>query len=323
MLGPLHRSSRLFYLSTAALRTLLVLHFSTFPERQDGHPVRAFGEGKLPALSKPTSCHGPRRLLLSDSPDDELRYGHPDQVYPSPFIGSQSTGRMQHLCPERNVKRFPIHSPPAKILGGRKFALKNANASDATAGPLDEFSGTSPSRRTATVIRGFSSFAFKPEDLWNLRSLIVETALHSGGEYAVFLLVHIQDPAANVFDSEKSDQLLESWYDAVNEHQTLLQVFQPLQLFALYHPGFDHYWQVELDQRFLGQAGKYLDVVSAFAWHEPRKQAPERATYPLNVDEYGTYDKFLSRVDRANRGQSRAWGPVRIPGVYHRGRDRQ
>ncbi|XP_044718124.1 uncharacterized protein HRG_08766 [Hirsutella rhossiliensis] len=111
--------------------------------------------------------------------------------------------------------------------------------------------------------------------------------------------------------SSTPKELLESWYDAVNEHQTLLQVFQPLQLFALYHPGFDHYWQVELDQRFLGQAGKYLDVVSAFAWHEPRKQAPERATYPLNVDEYGTYDKFLSRVDRANRGpedDAFSWG---------------
>lgn len=96
-------------------------------------------------------------------------------------------------------------------------------------------------RRTALVLRAFSSFYYKPEDLWNIRSLIVEAALRSGGEYTVFLLVHVQDREKNVFASQRNydlaldslnlppelrsisllwdDHLLESWYEAVEEHR--------------------------------------------------------------------------------------------------------
>ena len=90
---------------------------------------------------------------------------------------------------------------------------------------------------------------------------------------------------------------------------------QPLQLFALHYPEFDHYWQVELDQRFLGDTGKYLDAVSNFARNEPRKQALERATYAFNEEIYGTYDNFTNQVDAITKGKSRAWGPVTIPDV--------
>lgn len=90
---------------------------------------------------------------------------------------------------------------------------------------------------------------------------------------------------------------------------------QPLQLFALHYPEFDHYWQVELDQRFMGDAGKYLDAVSTFARNEPRKQSLERATFPFDEKLYGTYDEFIKQVDIANKGKSRAWGPLSIPDI--------
>lgn len=92
-------------------------------------------------------------------------------------------------------------------------------------------------------------------------------------------------------------------------------VNQPLQLFALHYHEFDHYWQIELDQRFMGDAGRYLDAVSVFARHEPRKQALERATYAFSEEIYGTYKQLMERVDAANNGKSRAWGPVRIPDI--------
>lgn len=92
-------------------------------------------------------------------------------------------------------------------------------------------------------------------------------------------------------------------------------VNQPLQLFALHYPEFDHYWQIELDQRFMGDAGEYLDALSDFARNEPRKQALERATYAFNEEIYGTYQNLSERVDVANRGRSRAWGPVKIADI--------
>lgn len=92
-------------------------------------------------------------------------------------------------------------------------------------------------------------------------------------------------------------------------------VNQPLQLFALHYPEFDHYWQLELDQRFMGDAGRFLNALSAFARNEPRKQALERATYAFSEEVHGTYLDLTAQVDAANRGRTRAWGPVRVPDV--------
>lgn len=85
-----------------------------------------------------------------------------------------------------------------------------------------------------------------------------------------------------------------------------------MQLFALHYPEFDHYWQLELDMRFLGDAGAYLDSLSRFARSEPRKQALERSTFQYMPSKYPSYESFSSAVDTAARGGSRAWGPLRI-----------
>ena len=93
------------------------------------------------------------------------------------------------------------------------------------------------------------------------------------------------------------------------------QVTQPLQLFALHYPEFDHYWQLEMDQRFIGDAGEYLDALDKFARDEPRKQALERATFPYSDQIYASYKDLMNGVDYANIGKSRAWGPLRISDI--------
>jgi hypothetical protein len=93
--------------------------------------------------------------------------------------------------------------------------------------------------RTAIVIRSWDSYDYKKDDMINLRSLIVETSLSSGAEYAVFLLVHIKDKSKGIFSSDANYQaalndtvppelrgiavlfdelLLESWYSKVGDH---------------------------------------------------------------------------------------------------------
>lgn len=91
--------------------------------------------------------------------------------------------------------------------------------------------------RTAIVVRGYSTFDFKDEDLWNLRSLITETALRYGGRYSVYLLVQARGEG-NVMENATyyeeviqtiplefrsmtvlwdKDHLLETWYARVEE----------------------------------------------------------------------------------------------------------
>lgn len=94
--------------------------------------------------------------------------------------------------------------------------------------------------------------------------------------------------------------------------RTIWQVFQPMQLLALHYPEFDHFWQIELDMRFLGDAGKMLDRLSATARSEPRKQSLERASFLHMISETGDYGEFFRAVNESNKGGSHAWGPIRV-----------
>lgn len=146
-------------------------------------------------------------------------------------------GSLQDSCFERNRLRFPRLAPSVRVRNDVRFTWRNQT----TIKPNPSWNEFNTSRRTALVIRGWANFEYKPEDLWNIRSLIVETALRTGGEYAVVLLVHIQYRESNIFKSKADydaafeaakiplelqsisvlwdDHLLESWYEAVEEHR--------------------------------------------------------------------------------------------------------
>ncbi|KAG9864592.1 hypothetical protein KCU77_g2353, partial [Aureobasidium melanogenum] len=187
--------------------------------------------------------------------------------------------------------------------------------------------------RSAIVVRVWSTYQYTPEDMWNLRSLVAETALASGGEYAVFLLVDVKDREAGIHTNTEAydlvlresvppefqdiavlfdDSLLESWYPDVVEHLPIMQIMQPLQIFAQFYPEFDHYWQLEVDSRFLGHTGDMLDKFSGFARNEPRKQARERASWAYMADYHGSYDDFFNTIDRVLDGNSSVWGNIDI-----------
>ncbi|KAG5931108.1 hypothetical protein E4U53_001944 [Claviceps sorghi] len=337
-------------------------------------PVRPPGADVM-ARRPRVPCYGPRGRLLSESPDDELRVTrHLEGIaYPTPFIGSHRElgaeqtwmtadarygpygfehdtatpgnnrsrvdwdairwGALQNECLARNRLRFPGPNPPGNLTTEPRLSWKNQSGIEITPDPTS----VRATGRTALLIRSWAGYAYRPQDLWNIRALIVEAGLRTGGEYVVVLYVHVQDRDRNIFASSDrydaalaaagippelrsiavlwDENLLESWYERVPEHRTMFQVSQPVQLFALHYPDFDHYWQIELDERFLGDAGKYLNAVAAFARAEPRKQALERATFPFNDGTYGTYANLTARVDAVNNGRSRAWGPLRIPDI--------
>ncbi|KAF4122866.1 Protein of unknown function (DUF3405) [Geosmithia morbida] len=191
--------------------------------------------------------------------------------------------------------------------------------------------------RTALVLRSYEGFNYTEEVMWMIRSLITEASLKTGGRYSLILLVNVQDKGWAIHESPEhyqrafqamhippelwsltllwDENLLESWYPLATEHRTMWQVNQPLQLLAHHYPEYDHFWQLEMDQRFMGDALEYLDAVHTFSLLEPRKQALERATYPYIERNYKSYDDFINQVSLANNGGSRAWPALRIPDV--------
>ncbi|KAK3346906.1 hypothetical protein B0T25DRAFT_592906 [Lasiosphaeria hispida] len=323
-------------------------------------------------LAERVACIGSRGLLLSKSPDDDLKETELDMSYPLPFTGSYEAlgldltwmtaegrygpygygenttsynrtkvdwnkmdwGKLQNDCFDRNAHRFPESAKKFdSALDTVRFGFRNETHIPEVR-QWHEFNIT---RRTALVVRAWRTYEYMPEDMYYLRSLITETSLKSGGEYQVILLVDMQDYKGNIFSSKDAyaqglndttvppelrsiallwdERFLQSWYPDVPEHRTMWQVYQPMQLLALHYPEFDHFWQLELDMRFTGDSGKFLDRVAEFARNEPRKQALERSTFQHMQQQIGDYGQFFHAVDKANKGSAYIWGPLRVPEI--------
>ena len=148
---------------------------------------------------------------------------------------SVNWGSLQDACLARNLFRFGKTSNITKLktlpMPGKLQRLKSTISS--IRGPRKS------TGRTAIVIRTWGNYDYKKKDMINLRSLVVETALSSGGEYAVFLLVHIKDRSNDIFKNSAAyraalettvplefrfmavlfdESLLEAWYPKVGEH---------------------------------------------------------------------------------------------------------
>ncbi|KAL2266785.1 hypothetical protein VTJ83DRAFT_6137 [Remersonia thermophila] len=247
-------------------------------------------------------------------------------------------GQLQNDCFQRNRHRFPASAVPFNDT--RSVPPRFAYRGGATVPEVRHWHEFEPSRRTALVVRTWRGYQYLPEDMYYLRSLVAEAALKFGGEYQVILLVDMKDTEGydnDIFASSEayrqglddagvppefrsiallwSTKLLESWYPKVGEHRTMYQVFQPMQLLALHYPEFDHFWQLEMDMRFLGDAGKFLDQLGSAARSEPRKQALERSSFWHMMAETGDYGEFFRAVNASNNGSSHVWGPLRVPEI--------
>ena len=237
---------------------------------------------------------------------------------------------LQNECLALNKDRF---RHPDKITTNRRFALRGILEAQELKAKQDS------TGRTAIVLRSWEGYNYTSFDLYHVRSLIVEAGLQLNADYAVFLLVDVKDEdgTRQIFhDSQSYDraleklvpaelrefaflfdfELLESWYPRIPEHSAFFQVYQPLQLFAQLFPGFDHYWQLEMDMKFTGDAGTWLDAMSWFARKQPRKQSVERSSYFYMPQVHGSYEEFTSAVnDSLNSGG--IWAPVRIRDIPH------
>ena len=147
-------------------------------------------------------------------------------------------GNLQSECFESNRRSYaPNTAKHSRFVMPEKFAGETITSNLSK----DAHSTSEVNKsRTAVIFRGWADYDFKWSILPYLRSLITELSLQSGGEYEVFLLVHIKDTALEIFSDldiyysllEKvvpselrgitllwSEALLEAWYPKVPEHK--------------------------------------------------------------------------------------------------------
>jgi len=191
--------------------------------------------------------------------------------------------------------------------------------------------------RTAIVIRTHSGQEYTENDKQNIRALITELSLGSGGEYQVYLLVQVKDETlpiltdVNAYNEAVQNSVPKDfwnmtilWNDAQMKElyplilPTVNNVHQSqwlsVQKFAQDYPHFDYYWNWEFDTRYTGHYYDLLEKLGAFAKAQPRKYLWERNERYYIPSFHGPYSKFQKMVE-PQTDKDTIWGPPPNPKI--------
>ncbi|KXX79608.1 hypothetical protein MMYC01_203003 [Madurella mycetomatis] len=264
----------------------------------------------------------------------------------------------QRRCYEANANRYkPLATrdpPPHGFYIGEGLEVSRLHARDAAG---DESQLIEPTEekprgdtaRTAIVLRCWDEFAWKEEDIMNLRALISELSLASGGRYDVHLLVQVRNDGRNPIwaDDEThrrriNDTIPEEFRGIATlwSETQMLAVYQgivdlwargpdlpvhgsyrglqmAMQHFAYNHPEYDHFWQWEMDIRYTGHYHDLLSKLELWAKEQPRKGLWERNSRFYMPYVHGSWEDFkqMARVqtEHGTVGVDNMWD--RIPGT--------
>jgi hypothetical protein len=202
--------------------------------------------------------------------------------------------------------------------------------------------------RTAVVVRAYTGYQWSHHAILNFRAMVSELALRSGGEYAVHFLLHVRDNNEAIWaDPDTVQRILDDNVPAEfhsictlwSEEQMRLvyptqfgqsfsnpsgQVIHgvyrsahlPLQYFAMTHPEYTHFWNWELDMRFLGNYYELFDRLGKWGKQQSRVEAWERSAKYYIPRYHGDWDNFTQLVHNETQASGRpaVLGPVPFPG---------
>ena len=184
--------------------------------------------------------------------------------------------------------------------------------------------------RTAVVVRCWDEYLWREDDIANLRSLITEVALGSGGRYDIHLLVQVKNDAAHpiwadtkIYEQRIKDAIPEEFRGLVTfwTETQMLSLYQgiydlytrgpelpvhgvyrgltmAMQYFAYMHPEYDYFWQWEMDVRYTGHYYDLFSKLEKWSKKQPRKGLWERNARFYLPSVHGSWDDFsqMARV---------------------------
>ncbi|KAF2448809.1 hypothetical protein P171DRAFT_461508 [Karstenula rhodostoma CBS 690.94] len=279
-------------------------------------------------------------------------YGFGDDKAPSDVLHWQAPqpvrwehvdwAALQDACLVRNAGRYAPGARAATVKSRSRTLPDDATVeaafkmSTGTAGPGEhtEAEGKKFLARTAVLIRAWTGYVYEANDVVAIRAMVSELSLASGGEYEVFLLVHVKDGTLDVFGNATlyeevvrenvprelrgiavlwSESVFPEWYPDVGDWQVYWHQFMCLQWFSLNHPQFDYIWNWETDARYTGHHYDFFTTVSRFAAAQPRKLLWERNKRFYLPSVHGPYPTFISSTHaailNATAHSPPIWGP--------------
>ena len=221
-----------------------------------------------------------------------------------PSNGTMKTRRMEATDDEAEARKQGLHGMP-------KVTIKAKS-------------------RTALIIRAESGKEYTENEKQNIRSLITELSLRSGGEYQVFLLVLIKEDLPiwsdkTVYEKAVQDNVPQEFWDmtslwnegAVKEKYPKIpepmsnaneMQWLSVQKFAQENPQFQYYWNWDLDSRYTGHHYNLFEKLAAFAKAQPRKGLWERNERFYISSVHGPYDSKFRRSVEIASGSDTIWG---------------
>ncbi|RPA97635.1 hypothetical protein L873DRAFT_1689983 [Choiromyces venosus 120613-1] len=246
-------------------------------------------------------------------------------------------GKLQRECVGKNKDRFS--TPDPEDLDPEGILAESTHSSSKRSGKSD---GKKPRPRAAILLRTWAGYEYKPSDMASIRSLISELSINSGGEFSVYLLVHVKNNELPIWASKKlyEKTLQESvpeefWGIAELWSESMMGViynnlkdntfrgvqlkgvyrssFFPVQDFAYRHPEFDFVWNWEMDVRYIGHFYELFSGMDSWAAKQPRKHLWERNERYYIPSVHGSWANFSSAV--AAKSPKSVWGPVPVENV--------
>lgn len=249
-------------------------------------------------------------------------------------------GKLQQQCVESNRQRFeaPEESEEEE---GRYNSVKNSQSRLGT-GSKEKIG------RIAVVVRTYVGFAWTHLAIVNFRAMISELSLRSGGEYDVHFLLHVKDNDIPIWaDGETVQAILDMnmpgefhsittlWSEAqmrllypgywappvdnpssTDIYGVYRSAHMPLQHFAMMHPEYEHFWNWEMDMRYVGNYYELFDRLGSWAKKQSRKEMWERSQKYYVPEVHGSWTNFSEQVHLETElsGREPLMGPVAFPG---------
>ncbi|CAK7197584.1 hypothetical protein SEUCBS139899_000232 [Sporothrix eucalyptigena] len=186
--------------------------------------------------------------------------------------------------------------------------------------------------RTAILLRSYTGKKYTENDRYIIRALVSELNLQTGGEYQVFLLVHVKEPDVDLWNNQTYERYLEEsvpkefvgmtllWNDDFvqdtyprleRSHEANVHNAQWLsvQKFMQEFREFSHVWNWEMDARITGHAYDMLEKLSRFAKNQPRRGLWERSERYYIPEYHGDYDTTFRQSVEVMSKKSAVWGP--------------
>ncbi|KND88942.1 hypothetical protein TOPH_06458 [Tolypocladium ophioglossoides CBS 100239] len=202
--------------------------------------------------------------------------------------------------------------------------------------------------RIAIVVRCYQGFRWTELATLNFRAMVTELSLKSGGEYTVHLLLHVHDTNLPIWAEDVTVQRLLDANIPPEFHSLVtlwsepqMQLFYPgdfpespqnpsggdvhgvyrsahmaLQVFAMQHPEYEHFWNWEMDLRSVGNFYELLNGIGSWADNQPRSLIWERSARYYIPAYHGSWDNFTKtvRMDTVHSGEKTIFGPVTFAG---------